>query len=116
MAASANGWPTCARCATPWCAFTRRPASAGLFVNDTFTAEIEGLLPTESDALLRMLYQHSVQPERVVRWRWREGDVAFWDNRSTAHYATADYGDARRVMHRVTIAGDRPVGVDGPID
>lgn len=88
----------------------------GLFVNDTFTAEIEGLLPTESDALLRMLYQHSVQPERVVRWRWREGDVAFWDNRSTAHYATADYGDARRVMHRVTIAGDRPVGVHGPID
>jgi alpha-ketoglutarate-dependent sulfate ester dioxygenase len=88
----------------------------GLFVNDTFTSEIEGLLPNESDALLRMLYQHSVQPERVVRWRWREGDVAFWDNRSTAHYATADYGEARRLMHRVTIAGERPVGVGGPID
>jgi alpha-ketoglutarate-dependent sulfate ester dioxygenase len=88
----------------------------GLFVNDTFTSEIEGLLPTESDALLQMLYRHSVQPEHVVRWRWREGDVAFWDNRSTAHYATADYGDSRRVMHRVTIAGDRPIGVNGAID
>lgn len=87
----------------------------GLFVNDTFTREIEGLLRTESDALLRLLNTHAVQPERVVRWRWRAGDVAFWDNRATAHYATADYTE-RRVMHRVTIAGDRPVGVHGPID
>lgn len=86
----------------------------GLFVNDTFTREIERLLPAESDALLRLLNQHAVQPEHVVRWRWREGDVAFWDNRSTAHYATADYTE-RRVMHRVTIAGDRPVGIDGPL-
>jgi alpha-ketoglutarate-dependent taurine dioxygenase len=88
----------------------------GLFVNPTFTASIEGLLPTESDALLQLLHRHSTEPERVVRWRWRIGDVAFWDNRSTAHYATADYGDAHRVMHRVTIAGDRPFGVHGPID
>lgn len=87
----------------------------GLFVNDTFTREIEGLLAAESDALLQMLHRHSVQPERVVRWRWQPGDVAFWDNRSTQHYATADYTE-RRVMHRVTIAGDRPVGVHGPID
>ncbi len=87
----------------------------GLFVNDTFTREIEGLQPNESQALLTMLNQHAVQPERVVRWRWQPGDVAFWDNRSTAHYATADYTD-RRVMHRVTIAGDRPEGVHGPID
>lgn len=81
----------------------------GLFVNDTFTREIEGLLPIESDALLRLLHTHTTQPERVVRWRWADGDVAFWDNRSTAHYATADYTD-RRVMHRVTIAGDPPYG------
>ncbi len=87
----------------------------GLFVNDTFTREIEGLLPAESDALLRLLTTHMVQPERVVRWRWQPGDVAFWDNRSTAHYATADYTD-HRVMHRVTIAGDRPEGVAGSID
>ena len=81
----------------------------GLFVNDTFTREIEGLLPIESDALLRLLHTHTTQPERVVRWRWADGDVAFWDNRSTAHYATADYTE-RRVMHRVTIAGDPPYG------
>lgn len=84
----------------------------GLFVNPTFTAYIEGLLPSESDALLDLLYRHMTQPERTVRWRWQAGDVAFWDNRATAHYATADY-DERRVMHRVTVAGDRPVGSDG---
>jgi taurine dioxygenase len=85
----------------------------GLFVNETFTQRIVGLSPAESDAVLRLLYAHTVEPERVVRWKWREGDVAFWDNRATAHYAAADYGDHRRVMHRVTIAGDRPVGVNG---
>lgn len=86
----------------------------GLFVNETFTQYIDGLLPGESDALLQFLYRHATAPERTVRWRWRAGDIAFWDNRSTQHYAAADYGDARRVMHRVTVAGDRPVGVHGP--
>ncbi len=87
----------------------------GLFVNDTFTAGIEGLEPAESDAILQLLYAHTVAPERTVRWHWRAGDVAFWDNRSTAHYAAADYTE-RRVMHRITIAGERPVGVHGLID
>jgi taurine dioxygenase len=87
----------------------------GLFVNDTFTSAIEGLTPAESQALLALLYEHTVEPERVVRWHWREGDVAFWDNRATAHYAAADYTE-RRVMHRITIAGDRPIGVHGAID
>jgi taurine dioxygenase len=87
----------------------------GLFVNDTFTAGIEGLEPAESDAVLQLLHAHSIAPERTVRWRWRAGDVAFWDNRATMHYAAADYTE-RRIMHRVTIAGDRPVGVHGAID
>ncbi|CAB4884648.1 unannotated protein [freshwater metagenome] len=83
----------------------------GLFVNETFTQSVVGLSPTESDAILNLLYAHTVEPERVVRWKWRDGDVAFWDNRATAHYAAADYGDHRRVMHRVTVAGERPTGV-----
>lgn len=85
----------------------------GLFVNETFTQRIVGLSPPESDAILRLLYTHTIEPERVVRWRWRHGDVAFWDNRATAHYAAADYGDSRRIMHRITIAGDAPVGIAG---
>ena len=81
----------------------------GLFVQDGFTTHINELAPAESRALLNFLYQHSVRPEFTVRWKWRDGDVAFWDNRNTLHYATDDYRPARRVMHRATIIGDRPV-------
>jgi taurine dioxygenase len=50
------------------------------------------------------------RPEHSMRHRWRAGDVVVWDNRATAHIAIDDYGDAHRVMHRVTVRGDRPVG------
>lgn len=79
-----------------------------LFVNEGFTTRIIGLTPRESEATLRFLLDHVARPEFTLRWRWREGDVAFWDNRVTQHYATADYLPARRVMHRATILGDRP--------
>ena len=46
-------------------------------------------------------------PEFQCRFRWRKGSLAVWDNRVTQHYAIADYAD-RRVMHRITIKGDRP--------
>ena len=79
-----------------------------LFVNPGFTTRLVGLSRTESDGLLALLYEHMTAPEFVVRHRWRAGDVAFWDNRSTLHYAVQDYGDAHRVMHRVTLRGTRP--------
>jgi taurine dioxygenase len=82
----------------------------GVFVNPVFTSHIEGLSRAESEHVLALLYEHMTAPERVVRWRWRAGDVAFWDNRATSHYAAADY-DGPRVMHRITIAGDRPRGI-----
>lgn len=80
----------------------------GLFVNDGFTTRIVELQPGESDAVLRHLFAHIARPEFTVRWRWKPGDVAFWDNRLTQHYASADYLPARRVMHRATILGDAP--------
>jgi alpha-ketoglutarate-dependent taurine dioxygenase len=82
----------------------------GLFVNPTFTSHIEGIPVAESDAVLAFLHAWIASPDWSVRWRWRAGDVALWDNRATVHFATADYGDARRIMHRVTLAGDRPRG------
>jgi alpha-ketoglutarate-dependent taurine dioxygenase len=85
----------------------------GLFVNPVFTSHIEGLSRLESEAVLRLLYEHIATPEHVVRWRWQAGDVAFWDNRATSHYAAADYNGAR-IMHRITITGDRPLGIAGP--
>jgi taurine dioxygenase len=81
----------------------------GLFVNEGFTTRITGFSAKESDAVLRFLFEHVAKPEFTVRWRWKAGDVAFWDNRCTQHYALADYLPNRRVMHRATILGDRPV-------
>lgn len=79
-----------------------------IYVNRIFTTRIVGLEPEESEALLEKLYRQATLPEVQVRFRWEPGSVAFWDNRSTQHYAVADYGTAHRLMERVTVAGDRP--------
>ena len=79
-----------------------------LFVSSSDTRSIKGLEPEESSALLDKLFRHAEAPEYHVRFRWRVGDVAFWDNRCTQHYATADYWPKQRTMHRVTVEGDRP--------
>lgn len=80
----------------------------GLFVNEGFTSRIVELDKKESDAVLAHLRVHIAKPEFTVRWRWKRHDLAFWDNRLTQHYATADYLPQRRVMHRATILGDKP--------
>jgi taurine dioxygenase len=80
----------------------------GLFVNEGFTTHINGIKPRESEALLKLLFAHAGQPEFILRWRWSAGDVAFWDNRNTQHYAVADYLPERRTMHRATVNGDEP--------
>lgn len=79
-----------------------------LFVNEGFTTRLPDLPARESEALLGFLFDHITRPEFQVRWRWRENDIAIWDNRVTQHYANADYLPARRVMHRATILGDKP--------
>ncbi|MEU8421428.1 TauD/TfdA family dioxygenase [Micromonospora sp. NPDC048835] len=85
----------------------------GIFVNPGFTSHIVGVSEAESRAILDLLYAHLTKPEHLVRHRWRPGDLAMWDNRSTAHYANRDYGGARRVVHRITLRGDQP---RGPVD
>lgn len=79
-----------------------------LFVSEGFTSHINGLPEDEGKALLDFLTQHAVKEEFHLRWQWREGDVAIWDNRCTQHKALFDYGDAHRIMHRVTVNGDEP--------
>ena len=82
-----------------------------LFVNPLFTDRIDGMRRGESDALLGLVQQTATRPEAMLRWRWRDGDLAFWDNRCTMHYALRDFGTAPRRMIRVALEGDRPVGV-----
>lgn len=81
-----------------------------LFVNVSFTTRILGMDRDRSDRLLRILFQQAHVPEFQVRFHWRPGDVAFWDNRATQHYAVNDYAPHRRVAERVAIAGDLPFG------
>ncbi|MEL3928480.1 taurine dioxygenase [Aeromonas enteropelogenes] len=79
-----------------------------LFVNEGFTTRLPDLPAQESEALLAFLFRHIARPEYQVRWRWRENDIAIWDNRVTQHYANADYLPTRRIMHRATVLGDKP--------
>jgi taurine dioxygenase len=80
----------------------------GIYVNVGFTLRIVGLEKDESDSLLRHLYAQASIPEYQCRFRWQKNSIAFWDNRSTQHYAASDYYPAVRRMERVTIVGDRP--------
>ncbi len=79
-----------------------------IYVNVAFTSHIEGLSKDESKWLLDHLYATARDVEIQCRFRWEAGSVAFWDNRVCQHFAVSDYFPARRVMERVTIAGDRP--------
>ncbi len=80
----------------------------GLFVNELFTTHIVGMKASESEALLRFLYQHVILPEFICRFRWQLNSVAFWDNRITQHKPVNDFGLQYRVMQRITIDGDKP--------
>lgn len=84
-----------------------------LFVNPVFTGRILDVSPHESRWILDHLFQELTRPEYTVRFRWEPGSVAFWDNRATAHVAPADVAGIERVLHRVTLIGEVPVGPDG---
>ncbi|MBM3486323.1 MAG: taurine dioxygenase [Alphaproteobacteria bacterium] len=79
-----------------------------IFVSPQFTLRIVGLNEDESRAILALLYEQTHVPEYQFRLRWKPGTIAFWDNRSTQHYAVNDYYPNRRHMERVAVIGDRP--------
>lgn len=79
-----------------------------LYVNVGHTAAFKDWSEEESRPLLEYLFAHQVQPEFTCRFRWQPGSLAFWDNRCTQHNPVNDYHGHRRVMHRVTLAGDAP--------
>ncbi|WP_323797390.1 TauD/TfdA dioxygenase family protein [Nisaea sp.] len=79
-----------------------------LYVNVAHTVRFDGMTEEESAPILEFLFEHQIQPEFTCRFRWSEGAVAFWDNRAAMHYPVNDYHGYRRLMHRITLAGDRP--------
>jgi taurine dioxygenase len=80
-----------------------------LYVNRAHTVSIGGMTEEESTPLLEFLFRHQIRPEFTCRFRWTAGSLAIWDNRCAQHYAVNDYAGQRRVMQRITLAGDRPM-------
>lgn len=78
-----------------------------------FVQRFVGVPKYDSQKLFDLFQSHITAPENTVRWSWKQGDVAIWDNRATQHYAVNDYGDQHRIVRRITLDGDVPVGVDG---
>ena len=79
-----------------------------LYVNAGHTARFKGWTEEESAPLLNFIFQHQIRPEFTCRFNWRPGSIAFWDNRCAQHNPVNDYHGFRRVMHRITLAGDKP--------
>ena len=82
-----------------------------LYVNVAHTLRFKNMTEDESAPLLEFLFQHQIKPEFTCRFRWEAGSIAFWDNRCAQHNPVNDYHGYRRVMHRITLAGDIPSAV-----
>jgi taurine dioxygenase len=79
-----------------------------LYVNIGHTSHFKGWTQEESRPFLEYLWQHQVKIEFTCRFQWQPGSIAFWDNRCAQHNAVNDYAGFKRLMHRVTLAGDIP--------
>jgi alpha-ketoglutarate-dependent taurine dioxygenase len=78
-----------------------------------FVRRFVGLTSQESTQLFQLLQNRVTNLDNTIRWQWQPGDLAIWDNRATQHYGVADYDDQPRRLHRITLAGDVPVSIDG---
>jgi taurine dioxygenase len=86
---------------------TGRPA---LFLSDIWIKQFVGVNETDSQAMLKEAVAIAVRPDVEYRHAWGPGDIVIWDNRSTMHRACPfDDATERRLMHRTTISGDKPI-------
>ena len=79
-----------------------------LYINPGHTVRFDGWTEEESAPLLNWLHQHQIRPEFTCRFQWQTGSIALWDNRAALHFPINDYHGHKRVMHRITLQGDRP--------
>ncbi len=82
-----------------------------LWVNFTQRPHIIGLDLAEGRDILAQILDAYRKPEHQVRFSWRPGSIAFWDNRAAVHYAVRNYGDFPRLLDRILIA-DEPQYAD----
>jgi len=79
-----------------------------LYVNAGHTVRFAGWTEEESAPLLKFLFDYQIRPEFTCRFSWQPNSIALWDNRCAQHNPVNDYHGFRRVMHRITLAGDTP--------
>ena len=79
-----------------------------LYVNIGHTVRFEGMTVEESSPILEYLFRHQIKPEYCCRFVWSPGSVAFWDNRCAQHYPVNDYHGHKRLLHRITLKGEKP--------
>ena len=82
-----------------------------LFINDAYTHRFANMTAEESQPLIEYLCNFAIRPYFTCRFSWQPGSLAIWDNRNTMHYAISDYHGHRRLMHRYTMKGDKPMGM-----
>jgi len=80
-----------------------------IYINRAHSCHFQGWSMAESDGLLNFLYAHQIKEEFQCRHVWQKGDLAIWDNRCTLHYPINDYHGHRRLLHRITLKGEKPV-------
>jgi len=79
-----------------------------LYVNFAHTIHFKNMTEAESQPILQYLFQHQTRPEFTCQLRWQVGTIAFWDNRAAQHNPINDYGGFERLLHRITLAGEKP--------
>ena len=79
-----------------------------LFINQVYSIAIEGLNEKESNELLTTLFLHMDQQKYIYKHRWESNMLIMWDNRCVNHCAQGGYQGYKRLLHRTTLAGDRP--------
>lgn len=87
---------------------TGRPS---LYLSPAHSSHFEGETPLQSEPLLQQLFEHATRDDYKCRFRWTPGTLAIWDNRCVLHYPINDYHGQRREMWRVTVDGEKPVGM-----
>lgn len=83
-----------------------------LYISESYTVGILGMHMDEANVLLNFLNQQNVDHMATVRFRWKKGSIAMWDNRCTLHKPMGDYLGVRREMFRTTVAGEKPVFIN----